>query len=158
MAQPDVLVDVNPLIVRTTMRDHIAHAFKQAGVDATSRPAGKRDPINSAHIFLVPRFSSTRSIQRAHATVQLCARRPRASARQAKLIPRGSNRFRQTVTKCTRNLKSANPFALLQRRRDRELSTHRDQSHYALQSRGRQSPRFVRLCLECLQAEATETS
>src|SRR5215208_7739325 len=53
VAQSDSLVDENALIVRTTMSDHVAHAFEHACVDAASRPAGKRNPVNSAHIYFL---------------------------------------------------------------------------------------------------------
>src|ERR1044071_6179566 len=54
VAQADVLVDVDSLIVWTTMRDHIAHRFQRGSVDTAARPAGKRDSINSAHNLFCP--------------------------------------------------------------------------------------------------------
>src|SRR5215213_8876015 len=143
VAQSDSLVDENSLVIRTTMSDHVAHAFEHAGVDATSRPAGKRNPVNSAHIFLILRLSSSRSIQRAHATLQFFPRQSEASSRQAKPIPRESDCFRQTLTKCTRNLKSPKRFAPLQCCRYHELSARRGCFRYAPESRSRQLPRVV---------------
>src|SRR5215216_818165 len=118
VAETDILVDVDSIVVRAAMRNHIAHRFQHGSVNTTARPAGKRDSINSAHMVSVLPLreqSFSQRIRRVRLTLQPSVRRTRACARPVKAVPLELDCRPQISAKCTRNLKSEKACAPLQR-------------------------------------------